>query len=84
MLFLNVHRVTANKRDVGPLDKRKECLCWSLYIKPRVDVGGIEVHMNIQLFARLYTTVNRNIERGHQASGYVDFLSQSVLISTVM
>ena len=52
--------------------------------KPRVDVGGIEVHMNIQLFARLYTTVNRNIERGHQASGYVDFLSQSVVISTVM
>ena len=52
--------------------------------KPRVDVGGIEVHMNIQLFARLYTTVNRNIERGHQVSGYVDFLSQSVVISTVM
>ena len=52
--------------------------------KPRVDVGGIEVLMNIQLFARLYTTVNRNIERGHQVSGYIDFLSQSVVISTVM
>lgn len=71
----------------GMLDhwiKEKNACVGRFTSEPRVDVGGIEVHMNIQLFARLYTTVNRNIERGHQASGYVDFLSQSVVISTVM